>query len=60
MDGDDISHPKRMEILYKYLQLHQEIKLVGSNIFLVDDKDNIIQRENYPKNFEDIKKSGFI
>ncbi|WP_315015671.1 glycosyltransferase family 2 protein [Capnocytophaga leadbetteri] len=56
MDGDDISHPKRIEILYKYLQVHQEIKLVGSNIFLVDDKDNIIQRENYPKNFEDIKK----
>ena len=56
MDGDDIADIKRIEILYNYLQEHKEIKLVGSNILLVDDKDNVIQRENYLQDFEDIKR----
>ena len=54
MDGDDYSYPNRIEILHNYLQKNQEIKLVGSNIFLVDDKDNIIQKDNYPEKFENI------
>lgn len=56
MDGDDYSYPKRIEILHNYLQKNQEIKLVGSNIFLVDDKDNIIQKDNYPEKFDNIMK----
>lgn len=56
MDGDDIADTTRIEILYNYLQENPDVKLVGSNLFSIDENDNILQEEIYPQNFETIKK----
>ena len=56
MDGDDIADTTRVEILHNYLQENPDVKLVGSNLFSIDENDNILQEEIYPQNFENIKK----
>ena len=56
MDGDDIADTRRIEILYKYLQENPNIMLVGSNLFSIDENDNILQEEIYPQDFEIIKR----
>ncbi len=37
MDGDDISTPDRMEVLYRYLKSHPEIDLVGSAVIGINE-----------------------
>lgn len=56
MDGDDIADHTRIETLYNYLQTNPEVKLVSSNFFSIDENDNILKEEIYPKDFETIKK----
>lgn len=56
MDGDDISHPKRMETLYNYLQENPEVKLVGSNVLSIDEVDNVLKKSTLPESSETIKK----
>ena len=56
MDGDDISHPKRIEILYNYLQENPEVKLVGSNVLSIDEVDNVLKKSTLPESSETIKK----
>ena len=56
MDGDDISHPKRIEILYDYLQENPEVKLVGSNVLSIDEVDNVLKKSTLPESSETIKK----
>lgn len=56
MDGDDIADTTRIEILHNYLQENPDVKLVGSNLFSIDENDNILQEEIYPQGFETVKK----
>ena len=49
MDADDISHPKRFEFQLKYLQNNLNIAIVGSQISIIDDKNEIIKKiDNLP------------
>ena len=38
MDGDDISHPWRLQKMYDFLEAHPEYQWVGCNTALIDDK----------------------
>jgi glycosyltransferase involved in cell wall biosynthesis len=42
VDADDISHPNRFEVLYKFLNKNPEIDVLGSNVNLVDQNGKII------------------
>lgn len=47
MDGDDISSPDRFEKLYRYLQLHPDVDLVGSNTIAIDENGVELGRKSY-------------
>ena len=42
--GDDISHPKRLEIEFNYLESHPEIFLVGASAVYINESGKEIQR----------------
>jgi glycosyltransferase involved in cell wall biosynthesis len=44
MDGDDRSHPARLEKQYRYLQTHPAVGLCGAWAKVVDEKDRPISR----------------
>lgn len=46
MDADDISEPTRIEKQVKYLQNNENIYLVGTNIEMIDEENNIIPKNN--------------
>jgi len=52
LDSDDISHPKRLEIQFKYLEKHPETFLVGSSAVFIDENGNEIKRFRKYKNSE--------
>lgn len=47
MDGDDISSPDRFEKLYRYLQIHPDVDLVGSNTIAIDENGRELGRKDY-------------
>ncbi len=49
MDADDISHPKRFEKQFTFLEEHSLFMWVGSNIFLMDESGCIWGERQYPK-----------
>ena len=46
MDGDDISYPQRIEILYNFLATNPLVGLVGSQTETIDESGNSV---NFPK-----------
>lgn len=58
MDGDDISHPKRIDFLYNYLQEYPNVKLVGSQIRIIDENNNVTSQPNLPNSQKKIIKSA--
>lgn len=48
MDGDDFSHPDRLEKQVYYLQTHPEVMVVGGQINIMDEKGKIISNRTYP------------
>lgn len=55
MDADDISHPNRLERQYGYLQNNQEISLVGTTAYNIDENGEVISERNVPLTYENIK-----
>lgn len=47
MDGDDISTPKRFEILKHFLDENKYINLVGSNMITIDEDGNELSQKRY-------------
>tara|TARA_B100000508_G_C11457398_1_gene277435 strand:- start:860 stop:1855 length:996 start_codon:yes stop_codon:yes gene_type:complete len=43
MDADDLSHPKRLEKQLHYLKEHPEIDILGTDVKVIDQKDNHIK-----------------
>ena len=41
MDGDDISLPKRLEVLKQYLDDHSDIDLVGSQVISINENGEV-------------------
>lgn len=55
MDGDDISLPKRLEVLKTYLDEHPDCDLVGSQVISVNEQGNILSYKKYLRTSEFIK-----
>jgi glycosyltransferase involved in cell wall biosynthesis len=55
MDADDISLPFRFKKQVDFLNLYQDIDLIGSNYCTIDKNGKILNRVKYPLNHEDIK-----
>jgi glycosyltransferase involved in cell wall biosynthesis len=56
IDGDDYCDVSRFEKQISFLEENPEISVVGSNMFLVDEKDNIVGERKYPELHEDIRR----
>lgn len=57
MDGDDISAPNRIEMLYRYLFEHQTCDLVGSYTTSIDANGKALARHKLPKSDKWITKT---
>jgi glycosyltransferase involved in cell wall biosynthesis len=55
MDADDIALNNRFEIQLKKLNEDPKLMILGSNINIIDEKNNIIKKSNFPISFEHIK-----
>lgn len=60
IDGDDYCDLRRFERQIRFLECHPEVNVVGSNMFLVDENDNIFGERRYPGVHEDIKKAFLL
>ena len=49
-DADDISVSNRFEEQVKFLSKHPEVGLVGTGIFIINEKSEIIGQDIYPEN----------
>jgi len=56
IDSDDYYDATKFEKQVEFLEKNDQISLVGSNILLVDSKDNIIGERLYPQNPDKIRK----
>lgn len=56
IDGDDYCDVSRFEKQISFLENNPEISVVGSNMYLVDEKDNIVGERKYPELHEDIRR----
>lgn len=51
-NADDLSHPKRIDVEYNYLESHPEIFLVGASAIFVDEKGKEIRRFRKYNNYK--------
>jgi len=56
MDQDDISDKKRLEKEVEFLEINKDYIVVGSNLEIIDEKNETIGYRFYPQNYEEIKK----
>ena len=57
MDADDISDNRRIEKQVKYLSENKECILVGTQMILINENDEVIEKDNkLPTKYNDIKK----
>lgn len=60
IDSDDYCDLTRFEKQVKFLNENSEISVVGTNLYLVDDHNNIIGRRESPETSDDIRKSFLL
>ena len=56
MDSDDISHPCRFELQYKFLIDNPDVDVVGGSLQEFNDKNECLNIRHYPQNPKEIKK----
>lgn len=54
MDADDIAHPKRLKQQVEYLLNNPQLVAVGTQCYLIDEKNKIIGEKKFPIKFEEI------
>ncbi|MFZ3122457.1 MAG: glycosyltransferase [Thermodesulfovibrionales bacterium] len=57
MDSDDYCAPYRFEKQLSFLENNPDVSVVGSNMYLVDENNNMIGERKYPELHEKIKRS---
>lgn len=60
VDADDISHPDRFEKQLRFLEENPDISVVGSNMLLVDEHDNVFGERKYPETHEEVRKAFLL
>lgn len=58
MDGDDISAPERLEVLKSFLDEHDDIDLVGSQVISINESGGFISKKQYLRTPEYIKRGN--
>ena len=48
MDGDDISLPERFEKQIAYLEENEDVSVLGGQINIIDENDDIVSERKYP------------
>lgn len=56
MDADDISHPERLKTQYNFLEKNEEIILVGTSGFTINENGDIIEERDVPLTHKEIEK----
>ena len=57
MDADDIADKERLEKQICYMQKHQDVDLIGTNVIYMDNNSNILYpRAKIPTDYKSIKK----
>ena len=54
-DGDDISHPRRIEYQVSYMEQHPDIGVLGTFAFIIDDRGKIRDDMRLYSNSEELK-----
>lgn len=57
MDGDDYSHPERLEREVAFLRAHPDVAMVGSAGRLFDDRGNVVGIRRFPSSHTAIMRS---
>ncbi len=60
VDADDYSDPYRFKKQFQFLEENPDVSVVGSNMFLVDEDNNVIGERKYPEQYKDIKRSFLL
>jgi glycosyltransferase involved in cell wall biosynthesis len=60
VDADDYSSLSRFEKQLNFLENNLEVSVVGSNMHLVDEKNNIVGERIYPELYNDIKRAFLL
>ena len=60
IDADDLMMPDRIEKQVNFLEKNKDIAVLGTSLILINDKDKIIGKRDYPKTNEDINKTILI
>ncbi|MDP3259173.1 MAG: glycosyltransferase [Thermodesulfovibrionales bacterium] len=60
MDGDDYCALDRFEKQLSFLEDNPDVSVVGSNLYLIDEDDNIIGERKYPEFHSKIKRSFLL
>ena len=55
LDSDDIAMPKRIEKQVQFLQQYPSIKIIGSNVYIIDEKSKVIGKREYSKYPQKVK-----
>lgn len=56
MDADDISIPNRLQQQYEYMEENSDCLLLGANVDLIDENDNILNKICYPIDHDSLVK----
>ena len=60
IDGDDYCDLNRFEHQVKFLDNNQDISVLGTNMYLIDEEDKIVGERNYPEMDKKVKKFFLI
>lgn len=60
VDGDDYCDLNRFKKQLEFLESNPGISVVGSNMYLINEDNNLIGERKYPETFEDIKSSFLL
>ena len=60
IDADDIAYPERMKKQVDYLDKHEDISFLGSDIDIIDESGKIIGERSYPHTHNDVSETIFM
>lgn len=55
LDADDIAMPQRLQVQVDYLQRHPDVLAVGSDVMLIDERNQPLRRRKAPVGWESIR-----
>ena len=60
IDADDIAYPERLKKQIDYLENHESISFLGSDIDIIDEFGKIIGERIYPHSVQEVSETIFL